>query len=216
MQRVIESRGIQHLVHFTRVRNLPSLLDHGLLGRSTIQQRGIDAIINDQYRFDYLPNAICCSISFPNYRLFYRMRCDHTEDDWAVIRLRPDILWSKRCVFCTTNAATKELAEIDVRDRMNEVALKAMFAEMEGRPTRADLGIPAHYPTDPQAEVLVLDPIEQDMIIDILIDREGRLKNRDQLAAIVKPYMGKFQFYHAGSYFYPRSDYQHWQSIQNG
>jgi hypothetical protein len=211
MSAFIQSRKIEYLVHFTRVANLPNILTHGLLGRTTLEESQIDVQVNDSFRFDYLPNGICCSISFPNYRMFYRMRCDNPDDDWAVLRLSAEILRTKQCVFCVENAASHEIAHADVVERTGLPALEAMFVDHEGMPSRAALRIPDNYTTNPQAEVLVLEPIEKELIIDALVDSKERIRNIQNLANTIRPFNGQYKFLHGKHYFDARQDYCHWK-----
>ncbi len=211
MRAFIQSQKIEYLVHFTRVSNLPNIITHGLFGRTDLEENQIDVQVNDSFRFDYLPNGICCSISFPNYRMFYRMRCDNPNDDWAVLRLSTEILWKKQSVFCVENAASHEIANSDVSDRMGLLALKAMFADHEGMPSRAALNIPDNYTTNPQAEVLIIEPIEKELIIDILVDSKERMKNIENVKSTIKPFREKYNILYGKHYFDARQDYAHWK-----
>lgn len=211
MQNFAQARKIDHLIHFTRLRNIPSIMANGLLGRETLACKGLEATVNDQFRYDYIPDAICCSISFPNYKMFYRLRCDNPNDDWAVIRLKSEVLWTKRCVFCVDNAAKKEISEVDPSRRMGLAAMGAMFEDLDGMPKRQDLKIPDHYSTNPQAEVLVLEPIETKLIVDILVDSKDRIKDMPVLLNTIQPYLNSLKFLHGKHYFDARSDYAHWK-----
>ena len=60
--------------------------------------------------------------------------------------------------------------DIDVNDFKNVAAFSSMFAEVEGKPSRATMRQPDNYTTDPEAEVLVFDQIERRHILMILTD----------------------------------------------
>lgn len=212
MRAIVEGQGIKHVVHFTRVSNLPGVFQYGLLGRQTLVSEGFRSDINDQYRFDCLPNAVCCSLSFPNYKMFYRLRVSNPGVDWAVIRLSPSLLWEKRCVFCISNAATREISAEGVETRMTSNAFQAMFSDHPNMPDRSTLGIPNNYTTNPQAEVLVLDPIESRYMLDVLVDDKIRVNDFDTLAQLIRPYRERIKFYHAKKYFDARADYAHWRT----
>lgn len=211
----IQKRGVQHLVHFTRIRNLPGILKYGLLSRPELASRGIDHTVNDLYRYDYLP-AVCLSVSFPNYKMFYGLRMDHPEEDWAVLRLKPELIDKKRCVFSHLNAAKRELANSPLEPRMTLDALNGMFTDHNGMPARSTLNIPDHFPTNPQAEILVLDPIEPSYIVDVIIDAKERVKNYGAILALAKEHNGSPQFLHGKPLFDARSDFAHWRAVQNG
>lgn len=212
----IQRRGVKHLVHFTRMSNVPSILRNGLLSRDELTARGITHRINDFNRFDYLTNAVCVSVSFPNYKMFYRLRQEHPEEDWAVLRLRAELIDPKRCAFSYSNAATREIANSAIESRMTLAALEGMFSDHEGMPTRAALKIPDHYTTNPQAEILVLDPIEPSYIVDLIIDAKERVKNMGAILTLAREHNGTPKFLHGKALFHARADYAHWRVVQHG
>ena len=74
IQQICEERGITTLIHFTRIENLQNILQEGLLGRSFLEERRQEFLFNDNDRADGHKEAVCLSISFPNYQMFYRIR----------------------------------------------------------------------------------------------------------------------------------------------
>lgn len=153
----VEECGINYLVHFTRKENLPSIMDHGLLGREDLERRGISYQHNDDQRLDYAPNAICLSITHPNDRLFCKFRDGHNRAAWEVLLLKPEILWMKDCAFCTDNAANRSVSDLRLEERRKLSSLQDMFAGCRD-------GLPRNFPTNAQAEVLVLQSIEPEFI----------------------------------------------------
>jgi hypothetical protein len=212
----LQQRGVTHLVHFTKAQNVPSILRSGLLSRNELATRGLAHSINDPHRFDYVTNAICLSVSFPNYKMFYRLRLEHPEDDWVVLRLRPEIVANKRCAFSYANAATRSIAQTPIAERMTLAALEAMFADHEGMPPRETLRIPDNYPTNPQAEVLVLDTIEPKFIADVIMDAKEKVRNLRALVSLSREFNGQPRFLHDEVLFGARPDYAHWKAVQNG
>jgi hypothetical protein len=208
----ITNRGVERLVHFTRVENVASILTHGLIGRETLEFSGIEFLFNDQHRFDYQPNATCLSFSFPNYKLFYALRQKDLTVDWAVIRIGTEVIRDKRCAFSHMNAASREIAQSTIESRMRKSALEAMFSDHCGMPNRATLNIPDSYSTNPQAEVLSLDTIERHYIRDVLFDAKHRIRNVDAARALVRAHKGTTKFFYGAAYFQPRSDYVHWRA----
>lgn len=211
IQELIAARGIRHVVHFTRIENLASILTRGLLSKSELHEKGLNSLINDHYRYDDHPEAVCCSLSFPNYRMFYRVRCEQPDSDWAVIRLKPQILWEKHCLFCAENAASLSISSMPTSTWEGIQGLRKMFANHKEMPTRDALRIPEHYTTNPQAEVLALESIEPDNIIDVCFDSNDRIKNLRAINKIIEPFRGKFKFHQNRSLFAPRKDYESWR-----
>lgn len=201
---IIETRVIDRLCHFTQLSNLESILENGLLTRAQIEEQGLNANINDHHRQDGNLNATCCSISVPNYRMFYKKKRLDESVKWVLIRLSPDILLEKDCAFYRMNAASGEVMDIDVNDFKNVAAFSSMFAEVEGKPSRATMRQPDNYTTDPEAEVLVFDQIERRHILMILTDCQTTANewNAKRLG---------IDFHVLANICPPRNDWIHWQ-----
>lgn len=211
----LQAHGVQYLMHFTKAGNLPGILRHGLLSRQELAVRGIQHSVNDQHRFDNLP-AVCLSVSFPNYKMFYALRLEQPNEDWAVIVLRAELIQNKRCIFSHANAARRDIANLPLEQRMTSDALHAMFADHDDMPPRATLNIPGNCPTNPQAEILVLDPIEPAHIVAVCFDgnERGQQLNRACTAAINGD--GSPTFACLPQLFSARVDFAHWRAPQNG
>ena len=69
---------------------------------------------------------------------------------------------------------------------------------------RAVLAIPDNYPTNPQAEVLMLEGVPRDYILGVIVPNIP-LKNR-----LLARYPG-LAVKHVPQYFGPRHDYIHWR-----
>ena len=163
IQQICTELGITTLIHFTRTENLQGILQEGLLGRRLLEARGQQPLFNDPSRIDGHKEAVCLSISFPNYQLFSkfsRSSYDSPPDysQWIVLLLDPRVLWELDCAFCQENAARKAVSSIPLVDRRKPAALKGIFEDFYNI-RHQDLSIPQDYPTHPQAEVLVFDPI---------------------------------------------------------
>ena len=210
IRKIVETRQIQYLLHFTRVENIPTILRHGLVGRKSIAEKNIRSRFNDDYRFDWLPDAICTSISFPNYQLFYRFQNLNPEVDWAVLKLDCSLLWKKRCVFCVSNAATARNAALPIETRMQPHALNAMFADFPPPRTRNNLRLPDSFPTDPQAEVLILDPVGTGYIHSIHLNEKQKIIDQLRVVECTKSFIDPKQIFYGSHFFRPREDYSHW------
>src|SRR4051794_32446390 len=100
---------ITSLYHFTPAQNLSSICKRGLLSRLGLSEKAVSVTICDTLRLDGHRDAISLSVSLPNYKMFYRLRCD-SDCDWAVVELRPDLLWELDCAFFGTNAASRRMS----------------------------------------------------------------------------------------------------------
>jgi hypothetical protein len=203
--------NISSLIHFTRVSNLNSILSTGLRSRQDLAKQAIaDVAINDSFRHDHFYDAICLSISFPNYKMFYR--CSKSNrSEWVVLELDASILWRLDCAFCADNAASKAVQAVPLKQRRQVAALHELFADYHGV-SRSKTGVPDHYTTNPQAEVLVFEPIPTRYIKAVHFS-DG---------AAIKPWKKGYdeafwcKFIVNQQYFRARSDYEFWPSNQFG
>ncbi len=162
MKELLKDKNIDTLYHFTQANNLLNIFQHGLLPRKDLEEQNIDSYFNDEYRYDKCKNAICTSIAFPNYKMFYSLRQEDPTIDWAVLKLDTQILCDFDCAYCWTNAGDASIYNTPIEQRMGENAFLGLFEDRNGYPKRKDLNIPKSYPTNPQAEVLVFGnvPVE--------------------------------------------------------
>jgi hypothetical protein len=125
IQRICIERKIETLVHFTRSQNLSSILQRGLLGRRVVENQSyaICPQYNDSYRLDGYKEAICLSISFPNYQMFYRYS-NSDRQNWVILLLEASLLWNLDCAFCQENAASNNVTTIPIEIRKNPDALQ--------------------------------------------------------------------------------------------
>lgn len=202
IEEFVEERGIKSLFHFTRLNNLPSILRHGLLTKERCALAGVEPAINDPDRYDGT-DAISATISYPNYKMFYCLRCDNPDVEWVVIKLKPSLLWETRCAFSDTNAGDGSVYNIPISRRQGLAALQSMFSDY-GHIERAMLKIPDHYTTNPQAEVLLLDGATVSDIRGVYFERSTTHQQ-------YKAQVPDLPCYLNGGFFNGRSDYAHWK-----
>lgn len=194
------NRGIANFIHFTNIENVYSIVYNGLLTRNFMDNEKIAYCYNDEERYDNLKKSISLSITFPNYKMFYKLQCGHPEMRWSIIILRAEEVLDLDCIFCRTNAASNEMRRISVEERRTLQAFEDMFYERSDI-TRENMGLPSNYTTDPQAEILVCDNIPQNYIQCICVENKDDmeyLRNRGINSCVNR------------DYFAPRLDYEMW------
>lgn len=180
MKRILKQKQIDTLYHFTRAENLENIFRYGIIPRESLDQSEIKSSYNDEYRYDGCLDAVCTSIEFPNYKMFYKLRKENPETDWVVLKLDATILCDFECAYCWTNAGDASIYNVPVEKRMGINAFLELFDDREGYPKREDLHINDRYPTNPQAEVLVFGTISMDYIGAIYFENdEDRQKYLD-------------------------------------
>jgi hypothetical protein len=162
IREILEQRKIEYLVHFTRIENLPSILEHGLIPVSIQGKRKIVSIHNDEQRIDAKLDCTSCSVGFPNYKLFHFFRqYKYQGSKWVIIKLKTDVLFSSDNIsyFCNTNAARVLPRISNVKELCNSVCFENMFCDKitikEKIIKRSELLISDHFTTDPQCLKLV-------------------------------------------------------------
>ena len=207
IRRIISERNIQSVIHFTRLENLESILKNGLLSHNEIKNlNNHDEIkINDPLRLDNRAGANCLSISFPNYKMFFSLRQNGENNKWVVLKLDPRILWQLDCAFCQTNAASNEVRLTNLNELKSWESFEKMFLDSKNI-KRSDLHIPACFPTNPQAEVLIFNTIHKKYIKDVVFLNFDTMNTWVNKVGVIN----KFNFIVDDDYFHPRVDYQYW------
>ena len=211
IKQICHDRGIKILVHFTHIENLCRILGEGLLSRETLETIR-DPLkkpprFNDQDRLDKHPEAICLSIGFPNYQMFYKYASEK-QSQWVVLLLDAKLLWELDCAFCQENAASNTVRNIPLENRKHPDALNNMFKEYYRTISRQSLSIPDHYTTYPQAEVLVCNPIPVEYIKEVHFYEKSALEQWYSRNSEIDAET----FLVCEQYFRPRFDWQVWQS----
>ncbi len=191
-----KSRRVKHFVHFTRIENLPSIAQNGLLTRKNLDNMSAEYSYNDDNRFDNLKNSLSLSITFPNYKMFFKYKVHATN--WAVILLDAEkILATLPCAFHAANASANSERYRKLKERMTLDAFKRMFeGERKGRRLRDN------ETTDPQAEIICLADIPLKYFVGIVFENSTWLNANQQLFPNIPCRVDK-------SYFKPRHDWDY-------
>lgn len=171
-------RGISELVHFTRLANLPSILQSGLIPRAKLERDlSIAVDINDELRIDGRRDCSCLSITRINTYVFYTFSHHRARDaDWCIIHFDSSIIWKLYSIFCATNAATTGAVAEAEKNGWTVAGLQALFQDPvvtnRGEVARSALaagGLPSNVTSNPQAEVLVRETIEPSFIRSVTV-----------------------------------------------
>ncbi len=212
---IAEDRKIDVLCHFTRVENLSGILRDGLLSRTALERSGVSFIPTDMSRQDGYSEAVCLSISFPNYRMFYYKRelfrnCGPVRhSQWVVLLFDVRLLWELECGFCQQNAAAYSERSVSREEMRATPAFARMFSDSDGvsRQELWDLNIPRNYPTNPQAEVLVFDTVPTTYLREVHFHDIRALESwQHNHSTAVQAKMS-----YGPTYFLPRKDSELWQ-----
>lgn len=205
MRLEVESKGINCLVHFTRIENLPTILTHGLIPRLNLEQNWKNIVYNDSFRHDGRKRANCLSISHPNYKMFYKLRCSEPDQVWAVIGFKPSVMWELPCLFTYENAASERMSRASDQELSNIDAFRNMFANLTGMPSRTDMCLRDFETTNPQAEVLATCTIPPEYILGVAFQSPNYLQHFGQGLANYG-----FSLISHPNFFESRHDWRYW------
>ncbi len=153
IQQVCKERNIKSIYHFTNARNVSNIMTSGILSVDQLKKQSMKYEYNDENRLDNMLHASCWSISFTNTKYFHNARVRETDMKWCVIECDASPLWELPCYFFETNAASNKMKKVHFSQRMGVNALEKMFERNDSEI------LPVHYPTDVQAEVLIVQPV---------------------------------------------------------
>lgn len=162
---IAKEQEVDFLLHFTQAANLPGIVRHGILPRSELEKPMYLAHASDEYRLDENQDAVSVSISRINETMFLSKRRKSGHDNWLILGLSPEILWTHNCRFCWCNAARKEIKS------QRWLGGPWAFAKMFARGDAVESELPVNYPTDPEAEVQVLEPISPKYIFGAIVNQ---------------------------------------------
>lgn len=219
IKEIVTSRKINYLVHFTRIENLNSILENGLIPVKIQEEMLIPSIHNDVERMDAKVECTSCSVSFPNYKLFYNFRMHFFKSNWVVILLNKDILFSPSNItyFCYTNAARVFPAvknEMDLKKLCMANAFENMFCDYfttkdNKSISRSSLQISDNYTTDPQAEILISSIIDKKYIEYICFSQHSDIDKF--IAKHGNDLLNKYRYNIYEDFFTFRNDYEFWK-----
>jgi hypothetical protein len=107
--------------------------------------------------------------------MFYKYRMENPAVEWVVLGIHPSVLWQKNCAFCCHNAADIRISRQPLENLQTVGAMQGMFAELEGFQSRKEQRLESSDPTDGQAEVMVFDVIEPELIMGVAFENNAAL-----------------------------------------
>ena len=184
IRRSVQSRGINNVLHFTQIENLPHIITYGLMSYNECDKL-------DELVYGSGPDRLCDDSISVTIESFYPKMFESKRraegGTWAILTLEPRLLWELECNFYPRNALTKEMKFCQKR-KNNGYAFDRMFEDldpcgwMDGEGYREKLGLPANLTTFSDAEVQVMQKIPAEWITDVWIeDMENAQAVQEQL-----------------------------------
>lgn len=170
---IVQARQIEQVLHFTPFENLPGILKHGLRTRSELATARLNVRPSDLDRIDGEDGAVSVSISCYYPKMFDAKRYRAGDKPWVILILHPSLLWTIPCRFYARSVATNATQHENGR-RHGGYALEKVFTECSlgtgAEGLRAKAGLPASWPTFPDAEVQVMGAIDPAFIMGAWVE----------------------------------------------
>ncbi|MCA0204532.1 MAG: DUF4433 domain-containing protein [Proteobacteria bacterium] len=157
IQRIVAERGIRFLLHFTFLRNVPAMVEHGIWPVADLAEARFDALVPPSEQLNKKPTAVSLSIEAMSASLFDKKSGGVADAARVALFLDPEILWREPCRFCATNAATRQM-----RDHRGYLGGPWGLGRFFDDPPE---GLALWLPSDPDAEVQVQGRIAPDYIL---------------------------------------------------
>jgi hypothetical protein len=188
-----QSRGINNVLHFTQLENLPHIITYGLMSYDECDKLEETIYSSDAGRAS---NETVSATVESFYPKMFDAKRHKNGGSWAILALEPRLLWKLECSFYPRSLASNEMKYCH-KKKNNGYAFDRMFDDldpcgwMDGEGYRAKLGLPDHLTTFPDAEIQVMQRIPPEWITDVWIeDMENADFVQEQLNRLPGPERG--------------------------
>ncbi len=168
---IVRARKITELVHFSNRKNLSAILEYGLLGRVSLEDKGISYSFTDEMRMDKKKNGICLSVSKKNDLFLRKCIKKFPNERWIEFAIDPEIILYKECWFYYRNAASTEFSS-DKKNTTPEYfegmfSNEVRYTSKYGPRVFTRKGKESFETSEPQAEIIVDGDIGKEFFISV-------------------------------------------------
>lgn len=184
--RFLFARNVTSMFHFTSIKNLESIAANGFFGRETLSAKNLNFTPSDEIRYEPILDGVCFSMSRPNYYMAARKIMSGHEMVLLELHGLSDLLTSHNFVASPGNFGSpllKRKIENWPEDFIGGQGLMNMFANSE---IRKKYLVPDFEPTDPQAEIIMLESVPWRYVSKIYFPNSASYSVNDQLTKIIR------------------------------
>ena len=184
--RFLAAKQIDKLFHFTSISNLESIASHGFLGRDTLISQGINFTLSDQTRYEPILDGICFSLSRPNYYMAaQKIRSGHQLVLLELNNLE-DLLAQYNFIASPGNFGSLYLKKRLQSWPEEFIGGDGLMNLFKNEKIREKYLIPIHEPTDPQAEIILLDAIPWSFVKKVYFPNLTEYSVQDEVRKIIR------------------------------
>ncbi len=168
-------QGIGDVLHFTQLKNLPTILQYGLMSYTECDALKEIVYASDADRF--CDHSISVTVS-SFYKKMFSAKRRGDAGPWVVLALEPRLLWELECNFYPRNLGTNEM-KFCSKKKNTGYAFDRMFEDldpcgwMDGKGYREKIGLPSNLTTYPDAEIQVMEKIPAEWISGAWVEGES-------------------------------------------
>ncbi len=184
--RFIAARKITSLFHFTSIDNLESIAAHGFLGRESLTQSGITFKASDEIRYEPVVDGICFSLSRPNYYMAARKIVSGHQMILMELHDLEGLLTHYNFIASPGNFGSpllKSKVENWPEEFIGGQGLMNLFKNPE---VRKKYSLPDFEPTDPQSEVVFLEPVPWSYVKKIYFPNGTKYSVKEEITKMVR------------------------------
>lgn len=168
------------LWHFSSYANLLSIAKHGILEARSLIDRNISFKATDSRVISKDDSGISLTLNYPNTKMIFSKISSEKEvskDEFVLFKISASVLErSSFLAFPTNSARFERLSDEEVAEFVGSNGLKKLFWNGQSMGDtnsvfvdRRELGLHDCTPTDPQAELLLLNSIQASDIMNIVV-----------------------------------------------
>lgn len=182
----LEARKITALYHFTALKNVGSIFNHGILGLDDLRARGINYKASDEYRSDPIANGICISLTKPNdYMLSSKLSQGY---EMVLLELKPAREILKEFCFI---ASPGNFGRWDHKNRILSWPEKycggrGLVNLFLNERLRNKYELASSQPTDPQSELIFLESIPPQFITRVILPAKRDYADKEVVRKLVR------------------------------
>ena len=179
-------QNISRMFHFTSIHNLESIVTNGFLGRDSLQEMNLVFIPSDGNREEPLIDGVCFSLSRPN--TYMAARKILTGQELILLELAgvDRILTNYNFVVSPGNFGSSLLKKRIMSWPEEFVGAQGLLNLFKAQEIREKYSIPSYEPTDPQAEIVILERLPWSYVDRIYFPNSAEYSVTERIRSIVR------------------------------
>ena len=179
-------QNISRLFHFTSIHNLESIVTNGFLGRDSLRESDLTFTPSDNYREEPLIDGVCFSLSRPNTYMAARKILSGQELILLELAGVDQILTNYNFVVSPGNFGSSSLKKKIMSWPEEFVGAQGLLNLFKAQEIREKYSIPSYEPTDPQAEIIILERLPWSYVDKVYFPNSAEYSVTEYIRSVVR------------------------------